>query len=374
MCLLTSSQPVDYSRFFHREAISLARAGYKVTFIGLGKNAPGKLPPNLKVIGIPGKRRFRKLTMLWKLARLAFEQRTQIYHCFDPWALAIGLGIKTGRPSVRLVYDSTEYFPAVFRERKDLPLPVRLVAYAFVRYLEWSAIRSADGIIETNATRAHRFIARGSKPVLVPNYPPLDLVSEIHTEREPWLVYTGLICRHRGFDVLLKALSLVVRKLPQVKLKVIGKFAPHENIETWTKEFLKNSGLKDSIDFLGWLPSYDAIFSVLQSCSVGVVLFQPDWSNDYANLPTKLFDFMASGLAVIASPFPEISAVVKKTGCGWLVDPTSPESVAIAIEEALSNSTECAARGRAGKKGVIELYNWESAERTLLTLYGRLIQ
>jgi len=75
---------------------------------------------------------------------------------------------------------------------------------------------------------------------------------------------------------------------------------------------------------------------------------------------------------VIASRFPEMGRVVDETGCGWLVDPTDPVTVADAMEQALANPGECRARGDAGRKAVLERYNWSMAERIMLNAYGQL--
>jgi glycosyltransferase involved in cell wall biosynthesis len=154
----------------------------------------------------------------------------------------------------------------------------------------------------------------------------------------------------------------------------MGLFAPGEGLEDWSHDFLRQTGLESRVDFLGWIPTYQGMFRELASCSLGVILFQPYWWNDYTNLPDKLFDFMATGLAVIASRFPEMGRVVEEAGCGWLVDPADPAAVAEAMELALANPEECRARGEAGRRAVLDRYNWSAAEAILLGIYRKLNQ
>jgi glycosyltransferase involved in cell wall biosynthesis len=374
ICLLTSCEPVDYSRFLHREAKSLARAGYQVTLVGLSRAATQDQPLDVHLVPVPARKGIRKLGTLRKIFRIAAEQQADIYQCFDPWTLAIGLLMKRGRRAVRVVYEATEGYPKIQLERRNMVLPLRWVAYVLVRWLEHLAVQRADWIIDTSPTRARRFARHGRRVSIVGNLPPKEFAQETGNERKPWIVSTGLVCRHRGFDVLLKAFALVAPKLPEVRLRVFGQFAPGEGLESWSREFLKQQGLESRVDFLGWIPTYRDMFAELQSYSVGAILFQPDWWNDYTNLPNKLFDFMATGLGVIASRFPEMERVVEQTGCGWLVDPADPAAVAEAIEHALANPEECRARGQAGRRAVLDRYNWDSAERTLLGIYARLSQ
>jgi len=352
--------------------MSLARAGYRVTLVGLSKTATTDLPSDMDYVLVRPRRGIRKPALAREMFRVAREQRAEVYECFDPWALVVGLLIKSGRPNVRVIYEAMESYPRIQLERRDVPLLLRWALYVLVRSVEYAAVRHADQIIDTTRTRARRFARLGRRVSVVANLPLPNFVSETGHERKPWVVCTGLICRHRGFDVLLKAFALVAPRLPEARLRVLGRFAPGEGLEDWSRDFLKQTGLESRVDFLGWIPTYQGMFQELASCSVGAILFQPYWWNDYSNLPDKLFDFMATGLAVIASRFPEMGRVVDETGCGWLVDPTDPVTVADAMEQALANPGECRARGDAGRKAVLERYNWSMAERIMLNAYGQL--
>ncbi len=373
VCLLTSSHPVDYSRFLDREAVSLAHAGYHVTMVGLKQTGPKALPAGIRVIAVPENRGLGKLKTLRRLAQVAIAEKADLYHCYDPWSLAVGLWIRKARPGVLLVYDSTEHFPRAFLERDDLPGPVRAAGYALVRYLEDCAVRRAHGIIETNPTRARRFLVRGRKPVLVPNYPRLNLISGMGGRRKPWFAYTGLVSFHRGFDKLLQAFAQVAKRFPDARVRVAGSFDPRTDIKEWTRSYLRQMEIEKQVEFLGWLP-YEQMFSALQPCSAGMILLQPLRWNDYTGQPNKLFEFMAMELAVIASDFPEMSRVISKTGCGWLVDPTDPKSIVRTLEQVLMNPAECRARGLRGREAAVERYNWSSAERALLALYEKVMK
>ncbi|MEO0079656.1 MAG: glycosyltransferase [candidate division WOR-3 bacterium] len=371
VCLLTSSHPVEYSRFLYREALSLTRNGYRVTLVGLGRERVEQVQ-GVKVVAIPERRFLQKHLVLRKVAQVALQELVDVYHCLDPWTLAIGLNIKKRRPGIRVIYESSEWFPQAFLDRDDLIYPLRWAGYQAIRRLEARAAKEADGVIETNQTRAQRFVALGVEPVLVPNYPQLEMLPEPSMERKPWLVYTGLISKHRGFEKLLQALALVAAQRPDVRLKTIGHFDPRDTIEWRSREFIRQTGITANIEFTGWL-SYDRMFASLTPCLAGVVLLQPERGNDRTGLPNKLFEFMGSGLAVIASNFPEMASVVNETKCGWLVDPTSPEQIAHAMFEVLNDPKEAIRRGLAGRQAVLDRFNWTRAEARLLELYRRLL-
>ena len=365
---MTTSHPVRYSRFLDREAVSLARAGFDVRIIGVGPQDETRSESGVKLIS---KARRNKPQLIAEVAREAERECCDIYQCLDPWTLRAGLGLRRGRPRTKLVYESSEWFPRMWLGRKDQPLPVRWLAWMEVTRLESAACRNADAIIETNQTRAGRFLRRGRTPVLVPNYPPLSMLPEPSGERKPWLAWTGLVSRPRGFDRLLAALVPVARRFPETRLRVIGGFDPRSDIETWARDFIRAQGIESNVEFLGSLP-YQAMFDALRPCLAGLILFQPERGNDYTGQPNKLFEFMGSGLAVIASDFPEIAPAVLDAGSGWLVDPRSPDAIAAAMSAALADPAACRMRGEAGRRAVVERYHWGIAERALLDLYARL--
>ncbi|MEO0023455.1 MAG: hypothetical protein ABIJ93_06320, partial [candidate division WOR-3 bacterium] len=175
VCLLTSSYPAEYSRFLDREALSLSQAGFKVTVIGLGNkfNTHIFYFKGIKVIAIPERWQIKKTRTLWEIARLAWKENANVYHCIDPWCLAVGLNIKAFRPHIKVVYESSEWFPRQYLDRTDLPLFIRILAWLLINYLEYQAVRKADAIIETNQLRAFRFRRRRAVVNIVPNYAPL---------------------------------------------------------------------------------------------------------------------------------------------------------------------------------------------------------
>jgi glycosyltransferase involved in cell wall biosynthesis len=366
--MLTSSQPVGYTRFLAREAMTLAEAGYEVTLVGLEDSTTTANGKGVRLVPIKAGRGLRKPAFLFRLLRVAREVGSDACHCFDPWALAVGLHLKRCRPHTRLVYDSTELFPEVYRDRRSLPAILRVPLYTLVRNLEHRAVSEADAIIETNATRAARFTRRGRSVSLVPNYPLLDAVPSPERIRRPWIAYTGLVSRHRGFDKLLESFVDVVRELPEARLRVMGSFDPSGDIADWTQGFVRDRGLSRNVDFLGWL-SYDAMFRELGKCAVGMILLQAERANDFTGQPNKLFDFMAAGVAVIAGELPEVTGVLESVGCGWTTVASNPMAVSRTLREALSDLDSCAARGDRGRSAALSTYNWGAAARELLEVY-----
>ena len=85
--------------------------------------------------------------------------------------------------------------------------------------------------------------------------------------------------------------------------------------------------------------------------------------------PTKVYEYMAAGLPVIASDFPRWRAIVEDSGCGLCVDPGDAGALARAIAWILDHPQEANAMGANGRRAVETRYSWESEARTLAGLY-----
>lgn len=372
VCLITTAQPVDYSRFFHREAATLAGSGYDVTVVGLpSATDPTPIPGvTLRPVNLPAG--IRKQFALGVMAEAVRRTRPGVCHCFDPWALRIGLAIKRRNAGVKVVYDSTELFPAVYRDRPELPGPVRAAAAAAVRSLERRAVREADVIIETNATRAARFAKWGREPVLVHNYPPRPTGPPVATRDVSRVVYTGMVTRERGFPVLLEAFADVAGRVASAQLLVIGRFDPRSDVEARSADFVRTRALASRLCLQPWLP-YEQMALELDRCGVGVILLQPGRENDRTGQPNKLFDFMAAGLAVLASDFPEIGPLIRQERCGVTVNPTDARAVSAALVRLLADPEATLAMGRRGRAAVEREYNWDVAAARLIAAYDEML-
>jgi glycosyltransferase involved in cell wall biosynthesis len=82
-----------------------------------------------------------------------------------------------------------------------------------------------------------------------------------------------------------------------------------------------------------------------------------------------MFEYMAAGLPVIAADFPRFREIVEGSGCGICVAPRDPDAIAGAIEWIFDHPEEAREMGRRGRDLVLEIFNWEGQERSLLQLY-----
>jgi glycosyltransferase involved in cell wall biosynthesis len=110
---------------------------------------------------------------------------------------------------------------------------------------------------------------------------------------------------------------------------------------------------------------YEMVPHWLAAMDVGLCLYRPGPAD--FNSPLKLFDYMASGLAVVATAHPQMRQVFAELGQPDLLVPAGDAHALADALLGLSGDRERVRRlGRAGRQRVVEHYNWRRATRDAL--------
>jgi glycosyltransferase involved in cell wall biosynthesis len=103
---------------------------------------------------------------------------------------------------------------------------------------------------------------------------------------------------------------------------------------------------------------YEAIPHWLAAMDVGLCLYHPGPA-DY-NSPLKLFDYMSSGLAVVATPQPQVVEVFEQLGQpDLLVQPDDPSALAGLLLKLAEDRERVRGLGQSGRQLVVDYYNWD---------------
>lgn len=105
----------------------------------------------------------------------------------------------------------------------------------------------------------------------------------------------------------------------------------------------------DRVEMLG-LVSAERLEKELKRASLALVSQRSDLAE--FNVPSKLMNFLAYGLPVIAlvRERSEVAELVRESGAGWVAGSADPESFASTMSRALQAPKELAQRGRAGRE------------------------
>lgn len=363
---LTTVHPPFDTRIFHKQAKTLAAAGYEVTLIAQHDRDESVEGIRILALPTPRNRLARILRLTWKTFRLALQQHADVYHFHDPELLGMGLLLSIFTRG-KVIYDVHEDVPRQILGKQWVPRLLRRPISTLFNVIEKVVSAGCDVVIPATESIARGFGNR--QLTVIHNYPDLNMFLDRNTGREgdaaDRLIYIGGISRKRGVVEMIAALNYLCESA-SVRLDLIGRFSSSGLVaET---RLLPGFSL---VDYRGSLPWHDA-WEHAYGAIAGLVLFHPGPNHTEA-LPTKLFEYMAAGLPVIASDFPLWRGIVEGNACGLTVDPLNPEAIAEAVKYVLKHPDEAGKMGQNGRRAVEETYNWETESKKLLDLYERIL-
>lgn len=360
------------NRVFYREARTLAAAGYDVTLIAIHDRDETR--DGVRIQALPHVPRWQRPRLWRRLLAAAVATDADIYHFHDPELLLISplLRQRTGKPTI---YDIHEVYPEFIEVKEYIPRALRGPIAKTMRVVEPALARRESGLIFADDQIAARFVNPNQPQITLPNFPDLALLAGTDAykhgeERPPTVLYLGGLERNRGSDLMLDAFAQVLAQLPGARLLIVGHFAPPE-LEQEVRQRAAILGIDHALTITGRVP-FASVPGYLAQASVGWVPWQAVDKNAL-NVPTKLFEYMAAGLPVVAGDLASIRPYVVEGRNGLLVPPADAAAHAAALLTLLRDPAKAQAMGRHGNTLVRTTFNWQAVAPRLLELYDRLL-
>ena len=360
---LTSAHPRNDTRIFIKQCRTLAAHGYDVMLVVAdGKGAAVRDGVSIVDAGRLDGRLQRIFTTTRRVLAQALALDADIYHLHDPELIPAGLKLK--RLGKTVIFDSHE---DVTRQLLSKPylgtLAGHAVSMAYSLFERYACARF-DGIIAATPFIRDAFLSINPNTVDVNNFP---LVGELDgaapwTSKRDEVCYVGGIGAIRGIRELVAAGAALQSK---ARINLAGQFS-----ESAIEAEMKASAGWDRVNQLGQLDR-SSVRALLTRSVAGIVAFHP-LPNHLDALPTKMFEYMSSGVAVIASDFPLWRDIIEGNNCGVCIDPHDSAALAAAIDMLVSCPEMARQMGENGRRAVLEKYNWSVQARKLTDFYGAL--
>ena len=360
-----------------KEARTLVAAGHRVTIVAdTGPGLPEReTRDGSEVIRVarhgPGLPGLRFVLHELRLARRLRHLRPTALHAHDSNAL-VPVAFAARRLGIPFVYDAHElWLGRPRRERSRLYFALSQAYYGLVERL--LVPRAAATVTVSPPIAAHlRERYRLRDVALVPNYP--ELAGELERRElrglpggeaidpgAPVVLYLGGLMAGRGLEQLVDAVGL----LPSTQLVLLGSGVLAEPLRRRAAAVGARLHVLEAVA-PGEVEAYAASADVGVSPTIGSGL------NNRHSLPNKLFQYMAAGIPVVASDFPQVREIVEGARCGVVADMRWPPAIAAAIGAVISDSAEAAAMGKRGRAAVAHRYNWSSSAAVLRAVYAGL--
>jgi glycosyltransferase involved in cell wall biosynthesis len=196
----------------------------------------------------------------------------------------------------------------------------------------------------------------------VRNLPKLEEFRELPAweQRRPIVCYVGLVGEFRGSRQIAR---LATRT--SARIVVAGRLPDDER-----RKLQQESGWR-LVDYRGVLDRRQ-IVSLLTEAQIGLAILLPT-SNFDDSIPTKVLEYLAAGIPVVASNFASWRALAQGFDCVTFVDPLDEEALARSVNALLGDPARMQVMGRLGRELVLKRFVWEREFEALLSFYSSLL-
>jgi glycosyltransferase involved in cell wall biosynthesis len=351
-------------------AATLSKSGCEITIIGRRSG------DCCNSDSVPFKtRRFRMIFKKGFLFYKFFNIRLLFYLLFNKNDILVANDLDTLLPNyivsklkrIPLVYDSHEYFTGV-AEIQNKPF-VKWV-WKTIEKMIFPRLKYVMTVSDSIAVQYEN--EYGIRSVTVRNCSILSTGinsysrEELNVDKEHLLLIlqgTGINI-DRGGEELIEA----IRMTENVSLLVIGS----GDLLPALKEKVSQFNISDRVRFIPVLP-WEKLMRYTRSADAGLSLDKDTNLNYRFSLPNKLFDYISAGIPVIAGNLPEVSKIIRDTGCGLIIPDINEDEIARVLKN-LSGNRELLNELKHNAKNASEYLNWENESERVRDFYRQILK
>jgi glycosyltransferase involved in cell wall biosynthesis len=305
---------------------------------------------------------FKKLTMM----------KADIYHANDLDTL-VPCVLAAKKYGGKVIYDSHElcteegWVKSIFFKNMMVSIENRY-------------INMCDDVITVNKSIAYELKNRYNlvnKPNVILNTPIQQKINE-KPDKKPELMikkqilkknkkclsvlFTGFLAPDRGLEEMVDALEHV----NGVHFYIRGFGTIVESL----KDRIKKLGISKKVTFLP-VVSPDKLIKLSSKYDVGIIFYRKTTLNHLYCTPNKLFEFMMSGLCILANDLPELKRFITQCKSGMVINSEKRDEIKQALEFLRDNPNKLNEfKKNSFKSG--KLYTWKAEEKKLLKIYDKL--
>ncbi len=303
----------------------------------------------------------RWLKAIWSTWRVL--RRNDIHH------LLVGQLLPLGTVAL-ILHRLTGISYTVMTHGMDVTLPFGPTGNARRRWLVRAILRSADSITTVSSYTQHQLEAIGVPAHQItllhpcPYITPAITPATIHCRPDvPVILSVGRLVQRKGFDTLLQAHQLLLKKIPKAVCVIAGAGEQLASLE----QLAADLGISGQVVFTGRVTD-QALAAWYERCTVFAMLPRELANHDVEGFGIIFLEAASFSKPVVAARSGGVADAVIDGVTGTLVDPDSPAAAADAIYTLLTQPERAQQYGQAGQQRVATEFQWSQQAKKLENL------
>jgi len=308
------------------------------------------------------------------ISGLFLKEKFDVIHIHDLPLSIIGAEIKR-KFNTRLVIDLHENWPALIKtaaHTQTIPGKMLSSNRQWINY-EKKMLAEADLVITIIEEACNRVINLGIDPLKVRivsntiNFENLSINIKTRLDDSFVLFYGGAINRHRGLQVVLHALKILISKNIDIRLWIVGDGSYKKSLEKQSVTL----GISSIVRFHGQ-KTFNELLNILAESDAAIIPHVRTDNND-ASSPNKLYQYMYLDKPIISSDCTSLKRIINETKTGFIYKHDSAEDLASLIEKLYKEKSLLAEIKGNGMRAVLEKYNWSIDRQRLVDAYRQIL-
>lgn len=220
-----------------------------------------------------------------------------------------------------------------------------LVNIGVIKILIAASTRTRDNAVQEGVSSERvEIIFNGISPFKVNDRDRINIRQKLgFHENDFFLLAVGRLVFEKGHEFLIQAIPTVIRSYPNIQVGICG----GGPLQSQLQEKISDLALENNVRLLG---QWDNVRELLAAADAFVL------PSRWEGLPMALLEAMMAGLPVIATRVQGVEEVVENGVQGILVPLESPEELAKAILQLLSDSDQCSRMGLTASARIMQGY------------------
>jgi len=308
-----------------------------------------------------------------KLVALTLKKKFDVVHIHNMPDFMVIAGLIPKLLGAKLLLDVHDPMSELFQENYYIGNSHPLIR--LIKLQEKLSYRLVDRLLTVSHTMAENVSKKSGRAQdqigVIHNFPDLSLFPIRNDERK-WpgnkneliCLYAGTVTEHYRLDVAVRAIAIVARTIPGIKLQILGIGNRLQKV----LDLARQLHIEDKVEHLKLVP-LDKVKSIMANADVGI---SPHQSGVFGDLyfSTKIIEFMTQGLPVISSRTKTIEQHLSDE-CVFYFNSGDEEDLAKQII-LLYNNKDLVAKKINNAKKILPRLSWQAECQHLSSFYSEL--